>query len=456
MEIKQKLELRKLLAPEMRQSLTILALPLLDLKSIAEEELLSNPLLEEVQGNKEPLQKSEENPLDTADDLPPADFSDDEVLIKQDKKDKDGILQNIIAKKLSLQDILLRQLGMFARSDNELLIGQEIIGNIDDNGYLKTSCEEIASQTKTTVANVEKILALIHQFEPAGVGARNIEECLLIQLKLANEQDPLLEKLVCFHLDDIAKKNFSKISASLKEPLEKIKSLIQRITRLDPKPGRNYTAEDIHQVVPDIVIEIKGAELEITINNETIPRLFINKTYRDMLKKDSLDDATREFLSNKLKRAYELVRSISRRQSTLRLVVEAVAEIQKEAIINDLALLKPLTFKDIAAIIHMHETTVCRVVMNKYVQLPYGIVAFKDFFPRRLQNNTQTGEDVSSELIKSMIKEYIDAEDKRRPLSDQEIAHIIKKERNMPVARRTINKYREEMKILSSTYRKER
>jgi RNA polymerase sigma-54 factor len=458
MEIRQKLELRKLMAPEMRQSLMILALPLLDLKNLVDQELSDNPLLEEYQPES-PLKKeqTQENLEKLLDSLPPAGENFDkhpDPDQSNESSSKQDFASTLITKKVSLLDILSRQLGMFASTDLEYKIGQEIIGNIDENGYLKANLEEISRTLNVSLEQTERALALIQQFEPAGVGCRSIQECLLIQLKLSQAQEPLLEKIINDHLEDVAKKNHSKIAKELKEPLEKIDLLIQKIGKLNPKPGRDYCAEEIQQVIPDVVIEDIEGRLVITINNENIPRLMINRSYREMIKKGNLDEQSRAFLADKLRRAHEILRAVSKRQSTLRMVMEKIVEIQEQAIREDLSFLKPLTFAQVADKIGMHETTVCRVVMNKYAQTPGGIIGLKDFFPSRMRQNDAQGEGVSSQQIKSIIKELVDEEDKKHPLSDENIVKLVRERYSLGVARRTITKYREELKILSSTYRK--
>lgn len=429
MQLRQKTELRKLLAPELRQSLNILTLHLLDLGHFIDEELINNPLLE-------------------GESLPPAPNLKDFV---KKKGDLEGIASQL-TKKMSLQDVLLRQLGMFVDSDEDLKIGIEIIGNIDENGFLQAPLLEIATKLDMPVGEVERILKLIQQFEPSGVGARSIKECLLIQLELLNEKDPLLINIVECHLEDVAKKNYTAISRALKEPLEKVESLIKKILKLDPKPGRNYSLDEAHTIIPDIIIDEKDDSLQITINNEYIPSLNINSYYRNLLKKENLDPQTRDFLKTKLQNAIELLRAIAKRQTSLRMVVEAIVEIQQEAIRENLSLLKPLTFHDVAEKLNLHESTVCRVVMNKYVKTPNGIIALKNLFSGHIDD--KNGQSVSSNLIKKVIKELIDQEDKKRPLSDQDIARIISSEHNLELARRTVAKYREELKILSSTYRR--
>ncbi len=436
MEIRQKITLGRHLVPELSQSLNILALPLLELRELLEKELEDNPLLEELEPQDILLEKRLKPPSSS---LNGADFD---------------LRISLITQKTSLQDILLRQLGMFTDTDEDFKIGQEIIGNIDENGYLNANIDEIAAILNVSIEKTQKILKLIQQFEPAGVAARTVRECLLIQLDLNNEKDQLIRKIIEFHLDDVAKKNYSLIAKALREPLENIKSCISKILRLDPKPGRNYSSEEIQRIIPDIIIDAKDEELEITISSESVPFAQINKTYRQMLKKPGLDPQTKEFLSQKLHNAQELLRAISKRQDTLRKIVEVVAEIQREAIAQNLSCLKPLTFKDVAQKIAMHESTVCRAIMNKYVKTHYGVVSLKSFFPSHIHG--QDGEAISSNYIKRIIKETVEQEDKKRPLSDQKIAEIVSKENKLNLARRTVAKYREELRILPSSHRKER
>lgn len=431
MELKQKLELRRHLIPELAQSLNILALPLLEIKGLIEKELEDNPLLEELPPKEPPLPYSER--LKTA---------------SQDFR------LGLLTKKVSLQDVLLRQLGMFTNTDEEFRIGQEIIGNIDENGYLKAALDEFANTLNVTIDKVEGILKLIQEFEPAGVGARTISECLLIQLKIRNENDPLLLKIVEYHLEDVAKKNYTRIAKTLKEPLEKIEPLLLKILRLDPKPGRNYSPDEAQHIIPDIIIYEKDDDLEITINNEDIPTLAINRTYQEMLKNNATDPQTKEFLASKFRSALELLRAISKRHDTLRKIVEVVIEIQRDAIKEDLSFLKPLTFKEVAQKINLHESTVCRAVMNKYMQVPYGVVALKGFFTSHV--HSQNGQSVSSAHVKGLLKELIEQEDKKHPLSDDEVAQRLVKEKALKISRRTVAKYREELKILSTIFRRVR
>jgi RNA polymerase sigma-54 factor len=404
----------------------------LDLKTLIEEELVNNPCLEEAvsEANTSPLP-----PPASSNGLPQEDF-----------------LDKIITKEASLQEILLRQLGMFVDTDSDLRIGQEIIGNIDDNGYLKVSSEELAQTLSLPLQEVAKVLGVIQDFEPTGVASRSIQECLMLQLKKDDPADPLIFKIVENHLDEIAKKNYSLIARQLKEPLEKIQPLIDQVLKLDPKPGRNYSNQAAQRVIPDITVKEKNQGLEVIINKEYFPGLIISKAYRQMLKQENLDPAAREFIENKIRAAQELLRAVEKRTTTLRRVAEKLVGIQADAIKEDLSYLKPLTFAELASQLEVHETTVCRTVMNKYIDTPCGIIALKDLFTTRINNGS--GQAVSVNYIKKSIKDLIDQEDKKHPLSDEAIAKLLLERFNLKAARRTVAKYREEFKIPATPFRR--
>lgn len=476
MEIRQRLELKKLLAPELQHSLKILALPLLELRDLIDQELLDNPLLDD--NLEAAATEPDQSGVDNTDIQQNSQSSDDDfgkimetvfpdyddarsmysdTAISEDDESKRDFAQSLTSRKLSLQDTLLKQLGIHATTDNDLIIGAQIIGNIDDNGYLRASIEEICAACGCTAEQAESTLMTIQRFEPHGIAARSLEESLLIQLAATKQEcDPVLADMISDHLPDIASRDFGKIAKALKQPVARIEFLAGKISRLDPKPGRNFSRENAIQIIPDIVIEENDGKISIIINNEHIPRLFISRHYKAMLHTKNLDPSAREFITNKMRRAYELIRAVSKRQSTLRRVTEAIVDIQQEAILEDISLLKPLTFRDIAQRIEMHESTVCRVVMNKYAQTPRGVFPLKIFFPSKLQTAADTGEMVSSEFIKGLITDIVAGENSSKPLSDDEIAKNIGEQNHVHVARRTVAKYREELKIASSTYRRKK
>ena len=437
MQLRQRTELKTGLAPQLAQSLNILSLSSMDIHELIEKKLESNPLLEERRPKSRLSKRTPSYP----------------VRWRQNNEDFDS-QESYITKKASLQDVLLRQLGYSTSTDEEFKIGQEIIGNINEHGYLAASLPDISKTLNVPMENVEKILKIVQEFEPVGVGARLVAECLGLQLKSAGENDPLLIKIVECHLEDVAKKNYTLIAKSLKVPIETIEPLIKKIHGLDPKPGRNFCAEETQHITPDVIIKDNDDSLEISINNEDTSLLGINKEYKEMLKNKDVDPATKEFLSTNLQDALELLRTIEKRCDTLRKVAELIVAIQREAFLNDLSFLKPMTFQEIADKLGIHESTVCRTVMNKYVKTPHcGIIALKEFFSSQIK--THNGESVSSSYVKRTIKGLIELEDKKHPLSDQDIADTLN-QKDLKVSRRTVTKYREELKLLSTTFRRER
>lgn len=438
MNLKQRIETRHLLLPALQQSLKILPLSLPELKILLEERLQDNPFLEET--TKKTLTEYKH--------LSPFNNSN--------KSRSNGFdpLTELIAQKTSLKDALLNEFAMFTSDPIELKIGEEIIGNIDENGYLKASLEEISLKLSTPITLAKKILSIIQRLDPPGIGARTLSECLTIQLNLLGDFDPLTRQIINDHLEDLAKKNYSKIEKALKQTPEEIKKHIKKILKLNPKPAANFTHEKIQHVIPDVTINDSNGELEIFINNEDLPTLNINNDYKALLKNPEYDSKTKDFLTLKLREAMELLNAINKRQATLRKIVEIIVEVQQEAIEDGLSYLKPLNFNDVAKRLGIHESTVSRAIMNKYVNLPYGTVALKRFFSNSIKN--QDGEAISSNHIKELIKKIINNEDKKHPLSDLKICVSLSELHKLSVKRRTITKYREEMKILSTPFRKER
>ena len=438
MELRQRTELRHLMVPELTQSLRVLSMPLMDLKAFLEQEMENNPLLEESSEIKEALNSlSKKLPSSTGLGNPDVDE-----------------LAGLIEDKPTLQDFLYRQLGIFSRTDDDLKIGQEIIGNINEDGYLKATTEEIAQALGLSVEKIEECLKLIHKFDPPGIAARTIAECLLIQAELSGDDDPLLKKVIESHLEDIAKKNYCHIAKTLGQTKEQIEALAKKISRFNPRPGSYYALQETQNVMPDVIISENKDQLDIIVNDEDIPSLNISQTYKDMLKKPGLDPVTKEFLTQKLHSALEIQRAISKRKFTLRKIVEEIVEIQQEAVRGDFSSLKPLTHKLLAEKLDIHESTVCRTVINKYIELPWGTVPLKKFFSSHLHNTN--GDSVSSTHIKQLIKDLIDQEDKQHPLSDQDICSVLQKDNNLNISRRTVAKYRDELKILSTAFRRTR
>ena len=442
MKLTQKLELRRLLAPELKQSLQILALPLPDLKTLVDEELVNNPFLEE-------------SVATNATTLQPAPYLRRSRSVKSTVSNEDFDPLAQLAKAPSLQEVLLQQWQMTVANGDEYSIGVEIIGNIDDNGYLNVPLEEIATSQRVTAEAVNKALKIIQNFEPLGVAARTIEECLLIQCAAMGENGPLITAIIEHHLTAVGDRKYALIAKELNASVAEVENCVKKIASLNPKPGLSFSHERTFHVVPDIFIEENDdGALEIRINQEDLPTLQINEEYRNILKKNNLSAEDKEYLKTQLQNALELLRAIARRRSTLRRVLEVIAGIQEEAVRDGLSHLKPLTLQEVADKIGMHESTVCRVVMNKYAETPQGIIALKDFFTSRVEQ--ENGQAVSSQLCKEKISELIASEDKQHPWSDEELVGILLKDCGIKLARRTIAKYREELQLPSSTMRRQR
>lgn len=437
MAFKQKLEQRQkfVFSQSLKQSIKLLELPLLELKDTIETEIEENPVIEEI--SAEPSREAApEKPQGPA---------EEEDLSYLDREETIGELVNyerpIPNKKESLFDFLLKQLRMTAKDEAELKIGTLLIHQIDENGYLRRDIPALCAEAECSEETALKTLKLIQTFDPAGVAARDLKECLMIQLKKMDNEDCLSLKVVEGHLSDLASGNLKKLCKKLKCSEEEMRLCIQKIQRLEPKPGRSYDQDEIAYVIPDIAIEEKDNELFISAKDDTLPVIRINPLYKKMLKSKTVNEETKEFIRQKMMQANNLVHAIQSRRNTIVKVVTIIAEIQKEAILEGIDKIKPLTLREIAEKIGMHESTVSRVVMHKYVQTPAGILRLKDFFSGSLKS--AQGEEIASQNVKLKVKDLIDNEDKALPLRDQAIADLLKETEKIAIARRTIAKYRE-------------
>lgn len=441
MSFKQRFEHRQkpVFSQSLRQSVKILELPLLELKNAVEAELAENPVIEEIPQpslSPEPVKEIRE---------PEEDYPS-----SYDKEPSSGELVNyekpILGKRESLNDSLLKQLRINAKDEQQLKIGTTLIDLIDANGYLKADFATLANELACSENEILLALQLIQTFEPSGVGAQNLKECLLIQLNKRQEKDDLLFKLIKNHLKDLATgKDINKLCKKLKCSREEFSRCIEKIHSLEPKPGRAFADDVIAYIIPDVTIEEKDNELVISTKDDSIPAIRINPVYRNMLKSKTVNDETKEFIRSRFTQAQNFIRAIKSRKETILKVVSHIAETQREAIREGADKLKPLTLNEIAEKVEMHESTISRVVRDKYVQTPSGLWPLKDFFSGGLK--TSEGTDVSSQSIKLKIQELIESEDKASPLRDQKIAETINATEKISLARRTIAKYRDMLKI---------
>ena len=355
----------------------------------------------------------------------------------------------------TLPEHLLTQLHMLRLDEEEVTIGEYLIWNINEDGYLSCALELVAQNLAVPVEKVEKVLRRIQHFDPVGIGARNLQECLLIQLEDKEPRYELAIEVVKNHFEDFTNKRFEKIAKKLEVDLESIKEVVEEVTGLNPKPGEGYISPHLNVVVPDLTVDRDGEEFRIILHDSNVPHLRINNRYKDLLlkKANSKEQAkeAREFVKKRLESARWLINSIHQRRLTILKVMEAIVKKQREFFEKGRQFIKPMILKDIADEIGMDISTISRVTNGKYVQTEHGVFELKYFFSEGLKRDD--GEDVSNRQIKQRIKEIIDAEEHRKPLNDQTIANMLKGE-GFNVARRTVAKYREQMMLPVSRLRR--
>ena len=472
----QKQVQKLIMTQKMQQSMHILQLPILELNQIIAEEIAENPVLEESQPveNTDETQ-SESTPKEEVEpDIPATvdqkiiqdkntsklelDWLNNDNIWSSEFSDKNtasmatqkhDFQQSLITKASSLQDELTKQFHLANTTEKEWAIAEHIIWNIDDNGYLKISLDEIAKTTGQTVEVIEQVLSLVQALEPAGVGSRTLKESLLIQLmRLGKETSP--ESLIVNQfLNELAAKKFKVISKGLKISLEKIKKYAESISHLDPKPCRNFAPETL-RIIPDILLEKNPEGFDITINTKSLPQFAISKMYQNMIKKSDCPEKTLEFIKEKIKNAQNLIDGISQRHQTLEKVTKYIINYQKDCLDQGIDNIRPLTLKTVAEKLDVHPSTISRTVANKFIQTPYGTFALKNFFSQSIA--TEDGE-LSNQTVKTTIDELVKRESPTSPLSDQEIVTALKT-KGMCISRRTVTKYRNALKIPASHLRR--
>jgi RNA polymerase sigma-54 factor len=447
---------KQILTPYMQQSIELLLLPIGDLELTVEQELQSNPLLEVDEGpplepgmpGKDPLDFKHrlENFLKNQDQSyqAQADYGDDDMLEeKQIKVDQ------------SLEEALLRQLRVEFSDPQELKIGEYIIGNINEDGYLTVSAENIAEALGITDLNlIEQVLETIQHFEPLGIASRDLKECLLIQAKEKSTEDGLMiSQIINNYLKELGQKKYTEISRKMGIAVDAVKRVNRFIATLDPKPARNYRPLGMNiYIKPEVFIVQEGEEFQVQLNKESSPVLRINKIYKNLLKKENLKPEEKEFIREKLKQAILFIKGLEQRGNTIKEIAKFILEKQKNFFKEGHVALVPMNLKDVAQAIDRNESTISRAINNKYIDTPQGIYPLKFFFSQAIKAESDSGV-VSNRSIKEEIKDLIESEDKSSPLSDQEIEKHFRG-KGMAVARRTISKYRQALNILPSHLRK--
>jgi RNA polymerase sigma-54 factor len=362
-------------------------------------------------------------------------------------------IENTLSSAASLSDHLLWQLSMQSDDPTVREIGEAIIGNLDDDGYLVATVDELAAMGPWTTENVERTLAVLHGFDPVGVAARDLQECLVLQLRHLGQAGSPAERIVSDHMQLLKNHSIPELARKLGISIDELKQHIELIRQLDPKPGSRHNPSQSQYVIPDVYVVKVEDQYVVALNEEGLPQLRISPVYRRLLDKGAAEntDETRAYVKDKFRSALWLIKSVEQRQKTIHKVATSIITFQSEFLDHGIEYLRPLVLRDVANDIGMHESTVSRVVTNKYMQTPQGVFEMKYFFHSGIASSY--GEAVSSVTIKQRIRKIIEAEDVRRPLSDSKIMGILQKE-GLVLARRTIAKYREELRIPTSNQRK--
>ncbi|MCX6551656.1 MAG: RNA polymerase factor sigma-54 [Acidobacteria bacterium] len=472
MAIQQKLHTKLvqklILTPSLQQAIKLLPMSTLELADLLNQEVVENPMLEEIQGDEAPApdatpEKAEGDAEASApkpenwDDSDYAyffgDYLDDGYRPRTQHEVKElPPIENTLSTTTSLTDHLEWQLSLQAADETTRSIGDAIIGNLDDDGYLVASVDEIAAMGSWTVDLVEKTLHLVQGFDPIGVAARDLQECLWLQLRHIGQEATPAEKIVTEHLRLLQNHQVPELAKKLGLTIDEVKQHVEVIRHLDPKPGSRFNRRDSQYVIPDVYVVKVEDQYVAVLNEDGLPQLRISPVYRRLLDKNAENtEETRAYVKDKFRSALWLIKSVEQRQKTIHKVATSIINFQKEFLDHGIEFLRPLVLRDVANDIGMHESTVSRVVTNKFMHTPQGVFEMKYFFHSGISSSY--GESVSSVTIKQRIKKIIEAEDVRKPLSDSKIVSMLQKE-GLILARRTIAKYREELKIPTSNQRK--
>lgn len=450
LELNQKL----MMTPELRQAIAILQLSALELSDMIEQEVLENPVLEIVEKEGDEIEPEVPREKEQLDDY----FSWDDYFNEGiDKKseytltEEKPTVERYVKNNVSLHEHLEFQLHLAIRDEATKVVGNYLIGCIDENGYLCGTISEAASVLRVEEHVVTQVLALIQTFDPMGVGARDLRECLILQFLQKGIQNKLVESIIIHHLDDVAAGRYRAIAEKLACSTQEVQQAVDVIRTFDPKPGRAFGHEQSSYIIPDMTVERINGKYVIIVNDTSVPKLTINPYYRRIAMDDS-ETESKKFIEGRLSSAVWLIKSIEQRRQTLYNVMQAIIDLQQDFFDKGPKSLRPLVMKKVAEKIEVHESTVSRAIANKYVNTPHGLVSMRSFFSVAV-HNSDGGQDVSATNVKQKIKELITGEDSSDPLSDQSLSEILC-QHDIKISRRTVAKYREELGIVSSAKRK--
>ncbi|WP_319543912.1 RNA polymerase factor sigma-54 [uncultured Pseudodesulfovibrio sp.] len=465
LELRQQLKLSQqlVMTPQLQQAIKLLQLSRLELLETVQQELMENPFLDEIETETEVSDSSEVLTESQAEEelVRNADWENYLGEFSSTSKQATGRDSEIpeegmsfearLASKPSLEGHLNWQMRLSNFTEQELAIGEIILGNVDSNGYLQASIEELQSMVQATDEEVESTIKRIQRLDPVGVAARTPQECLLVQMDVLGYDDPILVSLVTDHLEDLEKNRYKPLTRKFKISMDELKEYLDMLQTLDPMPGSNFSSTEPHYVSPDVFVYKYGDDFVIILNEDGLPRLQMNAFYMDSMK--GAANKEKEYFQEKMRSAAWLMKSLYQRQRTLYKVVESIVRFQREFFEEGVTKLKPLILKEVAENIEMHESTVSRITTSKYVSTPHGIFELKFFFNSALDLND--GSQVGSESVKALIKKMIAGEDTKKPLSDERIGEILQEKLEVNIARRTVAKYRSAMGIPSSSKRKQ-
>ena len=473
LELRQQLKLSQqlIMTPQLQIAIKLLQLSRLELVDTIQKELEENPALEEVTdvaAEERPVEQPEavaaEKPIKEVtieekinDNIDWSNYLDEynssgRIHFETEKKSAPNF-ESFVARKESLNEHLRWQLLMTFQEKEQQTIGNLIIGNLDKDGYLKVSVEELVESSKSTTEKVNKILSLMQTFDPIGVCARDISECLLIQARHFGLNNTVVTEIISNHLNHLENKNYKAIARALKVSIEEILSAVNVIKALEPRPGQQFSDEHPQYIIPDIFVYKSENEFVIMMNDEGIPKLQISSFYKNAIKRgEKISGSVKEYVQEKMRSATWLIKSIYRRQKTIYKVMESILKFQRDFFEKGTAHLKPMVLRDVAQDIDMHESTISRVTTNKYAYTPQGIFELKYFFNSSI--NRIDGEAIASVSVQEKIKQIIAGENPQKPYSDDKISKLLK-ELNIDIARRTVAKYREKLRMLPSNKRKQ-
>jgi RNA polymerase sigma-54 factor len=496
LQLSTRLTQSMVLAPQLQQSLALLQAPVLELKALVEQELQQNPVLEEVEGAEVELpDKPMEDVGDTsdaapapdaaerADDMADADFdkveaapADDfqqefDKLVQLDQEWRDNFAQTNAPIRQSAEDEEKRQFMFdsltagtsFAQmlmdqaresdlTEEQQAIAELIIGNIDDYGYLKATIEELANSNNLPAEKIADVLKIVQTFDPPGVGAIDLRQCLMLQLERAGREDSLEYRIIRDFMEALGKRRIPEIARGTGRPVDEVQESLARIARLEPRPGRAFLPDTDQYVAPEVFVQKSGNDFAVTTNNDNVPHLRISNVYKDLMSQGENNVEVKNYIREKIRAGKFLIKSLHQRQQTIANIGREIVKRQRDFMEKGVAHLKPMTMAQVAEVVGVHETTVSRAVSGKYMETPQGIFEMKFFFTAGLQT-TAGGEGVSNTSVKDMIADIFKNENPSKPLSDQEVVKMLG-EKGISIARRTVAKYRDELNILPSNLRK--